>query len=99
MVRKLLFTVESHADLDDAFQWYEQKQAGLGRRFLESVRARLDSVVQTPQMHQRIIRNYRRTLVRGFPYAIFYDFDDGAVTVYGIVHTSRADSAWRNRLD
>jgi plasmid stabilization system protein ParE len=40
-------------------------------------------------MHGRIHENYRRGLVRRFPYAVFYEYVDETVIVYCVFHTSR----------
>ena len=49
-------------------------------------------------MHATIHENYRRGLVRRFPYAVFYDYDGTSVTVYTIFHTSQNPDKWRERL-
>jgi hypothetical protein len=41
---------------------------------------------------------FGRKLVRRFPYAIFYESSDDAVTVYGVFHTARDPKKWRHRL-
>jgi plasmid stabilization system protein ParE len=42
--------------------------------------------------------SYRRSLVRRFPYAIYYEDAEGTVIVYGVFHTSRDPGKWRQRL-
>jgi hypothetical protein len=49
-------------------------------------------------MHTVVHENYRRGLVRRFPYAVFYEYVEDMVTVYGIFHTSRNPDKWRQRL-
>jgi plasmid stabilization system protein ParE len=51
-----------------------------------------------PEMHSKVFEDYRRGLVRRFPYAIFYEYAGGAVTVYCVFHTSRDPAKWRQRL-
>ena len=46
----------------------------------------------------RCPRDYRRGLVRRFPYAVFYEYVEDTVTVYGIFHPSRHPEKWRQRL-
>ena len=45
-----------------------------------------------------VLENYRRRLLRRFPYAVFYEHTNGIVTVYCIFHTSRDPAKWRRRL-
>ena len=42
--------------------------------------------------------DYRRALVRRFPYAVFYGYDGDAVTVQAVLHTARDPAKWRQRL-
>ncbi len=58
----------------------------------------LPSICRTPEMHSTVHENYRRGLVRRFPYAVFYEHVEGMVTVYGVFHTSRDPAKWRQRL-
>lgn len=57
-----------------------------------------EHICRTPEMHQKIYADYRRALVRRFPYAIFYEYVDEAVIVYTVFHTSQDPDKWRTRL-
>jgi plasmid stabilization system protein ParE len=98
MAAKLVIAPEAHQDLDDAYAWYEKQRVGLGEQFLVRVDACLQAICRTPRMHAIIHENYRRGLVRRFPYAVFYECDEDAVTVYAIFHTARDPQKWRERL-
>ena len=41
------------------------------------------------ELHAKIYTDYRRALVRRFPYAIFYEYTGVKVTVYAVFHASR----------
>jgi plasmid stabilization system protein ParE len=71
---------------------------GFGEEFLSSVDASVQLIRRAPEMYAAIFETYRRCLIRRFPYAIFYEHAAGAVTVYGIFHTSRDPAKWRERL-
>jgi plasmid stabilization system protein ParE len=49
-------------------------------------------------MHAVLHENYRRGLVRRFPYAVFYEYTGEKVTIYGVFHTSRDPRKWRRRF-
>jgi hypothetical protein len=49
-------------------------------------------------MHAKAYEDYRRALVRRFPYAVFYEYADGIVKVYCAFHTARDPEKWRERL-
>lgn len=45
-----------------------------------------------------IHEDYRRALVRRFPYAVFYSYEAGAITIHAVFHTVRDPAKWRQRL-
>jgi plasmid stabilization system protein ParE len=98
MAAELITTPEAEDDIADAYAWYESRRAGLGEEFLSCVDACIDAILRTPQMYALVHENYRRGLVRRFPYAIFYEYTGHTVTIYCIFHTSRDPRKWRQRL-
>jgi hypothetical protein len=51
-----------------------------------------------PQDRRIIFKEFRRGLVRRFPYAVFDEYVDDKVIVYCIMHTARDPQKWRERL-
>jgi plasmid stabilization system protein ParE len=51
-----------------------------------------------PELHRKVHEDYRRALVRRFPYAVFYEYTRETVTIYAVFHTSRDPEKWRLRL-
>ncbi len=91
MSAELIFAPEAEQDLAEGYTWYEGRRTGLGEEFLSAVEACLAVIRRTPEIHSAVHENYRRGLVRRFPYAVFYEYEHvkGTVTVYGVFHTSR----------
>jgi plasmid stabilization system protein ParE len=98
MAAELIVAPEAEQDMDESYRWYESRRTGLGEEFLDCVDACIQAICRTPKMHATIHENYRRGLVRRFPYAVFYDYDGTSVTVYTIFHTSQNPDKWRERL-
>jgi len=97
MAAEVRIAPEAAQDIDDAYGWYECQRAGLGEEFL-TVDACVQAICRMPEMHAKVYEDYRRGLVRRFPYAIFYEYAGDAVTVYGVFHTARDPAKWRQRL-
>ena len=95
---EIRFSPATAADLESAYQWYEEQRGGLGAQFLDCVLACLERVRRSPERAERVRDEYRRALVRRFPYVVFYEYDEQTITVYGIVHTARDASKWQGRL-
>ena len=98
MAAELIVAPEAEQDVGEAYEWYESRRPGLGEEFLSCVDACVETIRRTPKMHSVAHENYRRALVRRFPYAVFYEYAEGMVTIYCVFHTSRHPDKWRQRL-
>ncbi|MEX0712059.1 MAG: type II toxin-antitoxin system RelE/ParE family toxin [Pirellulales bacterium] len=98
MAAELIVVPEAADDLAAAYAWYEAQRSGLGEEFLRCVDACVKAIARNPQMHGIVYQNYRRGLVRRFPYAVFYEEGDVVVTIYCVFHTSRDAEQWQSRL-
>jgi plasmid stabilization system protein ParE len=98
MAARLVVAPEAAQDIDEAYDWYEGRRVGLGEDFPSSVDACIQAICREPEMHAKTHEDYRRGLVRRFPYAVFYEYADDALTVYCVFHTSRDPRKWRQRL-
>lgn len=98
MAVELVVAPEAEHDIDEAYAWYEAHRPGLGEDFLTCIDACMQATVRNPAMHSVVHEAYRRALARRFPYAVFYEFVDDTVTIYGVFHTSRDPEKWRRRL-
>lgn len=98
MVAELIIAPEAQQDVDEAYYWYEERRPGLGEEFLGCVDACIQAICRMPELHAKIHKEFRRVLLRRFPYAIFYEFSDGKMTVYSIFHTSQDPKKWHSRL-
>ncbi len=98
MAARLIIAPEVAQDLSDAYHWYECRRVGLGEDFLTAVDACVIAICRSPEIHAKACEDYRRALVRRFPYAVFYEYVDGVVTIDGVFHTARDPEKWRERL-
>ena len=98
MAAELIMAPEAEQDVAEAYGWYEAQRTGLGEEFLTRVDACIQAICRTPEMHATIHENYRRGMVRKFPYAVFCEHAAGKVTVYCVFHTSQNPDKWRSRL-
>jgi len=98
MAAELIVVPEAQQDVDAAYSWYEDRRSGLGEEFLSCVDACIQTISRMPELYAKVHEEYRRALVRRFPYAIFYEYNGGKVIVYSIFHTSMDPKKWRSRL-
>jgi plasmid stabilization system protein ParE len=80
-------------DLGDGFHFYEAQEPGLGDYFLSQLRADIDGLKITAGIHRQAHKHLHRLLSRRFPYAIYYEFEEGRALVIAVVDCRR-DPAW-----
>ncbi len=87
----LVFNTEVEAEFNEAFDWYEAQQAGLGEKFEAEVEQQLFAISVNPQYYHFSKGKYREAVLTKFPFSIVYKVNARKRTVYisAIYHTSR----------
>ncbi|NBS31951.1 MAG: type II toxin-antitoxin system RelE/ParE family toxin [Planctomycetia bacterium] len=98
MATRLRFAAEVPADIAAAFAWYERQRPGLGCQFGDCVVACFEKICRQPLSYERVQGDYRRALLRRFPYAVFFMVAQDSITVFGVIHTARDPAKWQERL-
>lgn len=97
MSRELIVRPAAEADLQSAFEWYEQQRTGLGLEFLFEVDAACQTIKQRPDSFPLVLHRMRRAIVSRFPYFVFYSADASNVIVHGVFHHRRHPRNWKQR--
>jgi toxin ParE1/3/4 len=95
--RSLAFTPRAHADIKEAFGWYEAQRTGLGFEFEGALAAVLQLVKAMPEAGPTVHRDLRRLLLERFPYALYYRLTESTIEVRGCLHQRRSPRTWRRR--
>lgn len=98
MAAKVFVSPGVERDIADAYAWYEGRRVGLGEEFLSSVDACVEGIRRHPEIYAAVHKDYRRVLIRRFPYAVFYEHAGSKVIIYAVFHTAREPRKWRQRL-
>jgi len=99
MAKSLIILLEAELDITEAYDWYQERELGLGEEFLRCIDASIQTIKRNPEIYVFAYEKYRRALVRRFPYAIFYEYFEDTITVYAVFHCSQNANKWRNRLN
>ncbi len=92
------FLPQARQDIADAYAWYEQRSLGLGLEFLRCLEAAILSIQRHPLMYPAMFADFRRALVRRFPYAVFYEVEAQRIVIYAVFHCSQDPDKWKARL-
>jgi plasmid stabilization system protein ParE len=98
MIEKVIYTPEAEEEIADAYNWYEAREPGLGEDFLRCVEACVLTIQRHPELYPTAVDEFRRALVRRFPFEVFYEPHGDCITIYSVFHCSQDPQKWRSRL-
>lgn len=92
------FHPEAENEFVAAQDFYDDREFGLGRDFLNEVHETIDRIVKFPNSWPRYSHRTQRCLCDRFPYSIIYRHTDDEVTIYAVAHQKRRPGYWKDRL-
>lgn len=95
---EITFLEPAQAELDEAVEFYNYEQAGLGEAFLLEIVRALERIRRYPDAWQPFSPSVRRCKTRRFPYGIIYHKRANEILVLAVAHLHRKPSFWKNRL-
>ncbi len=96
---KVTFLKVAEVELDDAFEYYESVQSGLGFYFLTEVEHAQTRITKFPFSYEEIGKYSRRCLVHKFPYGIIYQYTEAQeeILIVAVSHLHRIPDYWLAR--
>lgn len=94
----LSFHPEAEAEFNDAIDYYEDKERGLGYDFAVEVYATIQRITTFPKAWPVMENDVRRSLVRRFPYGILYSEATEEIWVVAVMHLHRTPEYWKHRV-
>jgi plasmid stabilization system protein ParE len=96
-VRQFVVRPLAEADVQAAFDWYEEQAVGLGHEFLRAVDACYATIERTPELYPVVYKRLRRALMRRFPYAVYYVLTAESILIAACTHGRQHPRRWRSR--
>jgi len=93
----LVFEI-AYEDAIVIFDWYEDKLAGLGDRFIRELEVAKTDLLNNPLAFAKWNKSIRRMVMRKFPYKLFYKIYDDKIVVLAIIHARRSNRYLKRRL-
>ncbi len=86
-------------DIAGAAQWYNNKQSGLGKRFVSQIRLKIRFIQSDPKASTIKYSTIRTSVLQVFPFMIYYtiDKDYDLIVILAVLHTSRDPETWQLR--
>jgi len=98
MIYTLRFLPEVETDAISGYSWYETKSSGLGDEFLRMFYACAGDILRNPLLYQKVHNEFRRCLLRRFPYAIYFLMNDDQIIVTGLFHCAHEPHSVESKL-
>ncbi len=98
MTYAIRFLPEVEEDVIAGYVWYETKSPGLGEEFLRMFYAYAGEIPRNPLRYPKVYREFRRRLLRRFPYGLYFRIEDKQIIVFGIFHCARDPHTIRTKL-
>lgn len=97
---KVTFLAPARYEFDEAVEYYEEQEAGLGDHFRTEIIKSIKRISSFPAAYTKLSANTRRCLVARFHHAIIYHFDreNEEILIVAVAHTRRRPEYWRSRF-
>lgn len=98
-MKEAIFHPEARAEVRESVEFYEARLNGLGFQFLAAVEQTVERISTHPEAGAPLAGEFRKRIVPGFPYSIFYRVWEEYVYLVAVAHQHRRPGYWRERAD
>lgn len=95
---KVYFHPDAEAEFDNAVEYYEQCQLGLGLEFAEEVYSAIARMTEYPYACSAMSQNTRRCLLNRFPYGLIYQIKSETIRIIAVANLHRRPDYWKERI-
>lgn len=82
MAHSVIFSSLAQIEVQEAYSWYEDKQRGLGERFVDIIEEAIRIISNTPESFPVKVNQFRQYPLLKFPYVVIYEFDPKEDVIY-----------------
>lgn len=84
-------------DLEEAEDWYNGQQSGLGAEFRGVVSDLFERLVDSPRIYPRVHGDVHRAVLRRFPYLVYFVIEGSRVVILAVLDSRRDPRVHRER--
>lgn len=95
---KVRFITLAALELDEAVRYYDHQLPGLGYRFFQETTAAIERILFMPEAWLKVGERTRRSMLKGFPYALLYVREEEEILVTAVAHLHRDPRHYQDRI-
>jgi plasmid stabilization system protein ParE len=98
MTLPVVLRIEAQNEMEEARDWYDTQQPGVGADFLAECQKAFDRIKSMPESYAVLAKDVRAAKTRRFPYVIYYRIAAERIEVLAVIHGRRHSREWRQRI-
>ena len=93
------FHPSAEKELNQAVDYYNTLDTGLGNEFAREVRKSIDLIQQYPGAWSVLSKNTRHCLIKRFPFGVIYQINGDNIYIIAVMQLNREPGYWVHRID
>jgi toxin ParE1/3/4 len=98
MTRPIRFDPAAKRELNEAAEFYDSEDLGLGESFLDAVERATKQIQAFPESSQVSLTPVRTKVLSAFPFSVIYWVAEDVIFVLAVAHHRRRPGYWRGRV-
>ncbi len=94
---KVKFHPEAEFELYVAREWYAHQRSGLDAEFMRCIDETVARIKRNPEMFPFVLGNARKSVVKRFPYTVYYEIGENEIMIFAVFHAKRNPEHWQKR--
>ena len=86
---EVVFHPGAEEEFKEAILWYGNQQRGLEIDFIRCIDDAIQKIKRNPSLYSIEFENYRKKVVRRFPFKIIYEIIDDHIYILAVFHSRR----------
>ena len=96
-IYRLIISDFAESDLKLAAEWYASQKEGLELDFVEEIEKTIQRIQDNPQQFAVVRKKIRMSIVKRFPYGIYFYVVGDIINIFAVFHFSRNPKILRKR--
>ena len=97
MSRPIRFDPAAQRELNEAAEFYDAEDPGLGDAFLDAIERAFKQIQAFPESSPISLGSLRTKVLPAFPLSLIYWIADDAIVILAVAHHRRRPGYWRDR--